>query len=122
MSSTIENRLERTTLDILNNIGKNEVSGSVKVEIFKTAFEAVMQWPLTTNKETETFIKTLTLKVNKMIRKWLKLPPGSTEKSFYLPFKLGGLNLPNLETIWKKCEISRLFNYNTVNLEKLAQL
>jgi hypothetical protein len=42
-----------------------------------------------------------------MIRKWINLPPGATEKMFYVSKAHGGLNIPNVHTIWKKNLVSK---------------
>jgi hypothetical protein len=103
-----EKRLMDKVEFILGKIDKAVVTNSIKLEIFKVAFESKLTWDLTTNTVSETYIKTTILtKVNKMIRKWLHLPPGATEKMFYLSYKLGGMNLPNVHTLWKKTLISK---------------
>ena len=93
---------------VINNIDKAKVHNSIKVEIYKVAFESKVSWDLTTNSVNETFVKeTLLPCVNKMLRKWTGVAPGGTEKMFYLPFNYGGLNLPNIHSIWMKILVSK---------------
>ncbi len=49
----------------------------------------------------------LRILTNKYIRKWAKLPPGSTDSYFYLSKKNHGLGLPDIVEIWKECQITK---------------
>ena len=42
---------------VLNNIDMAKVHNSVKIEIYKVAFESKISWDLTTNSVNETFVK-----------------------------------------------------------------
>jgi hypothetical protein len=79
-----------------------------KLKAFALAFGSYIRWPLQIYTLRKNFVlHDLRILVNKFIRKWAKLPPGSTDSYFYLSKKNHGLGLPDIVEIWKECQITK---------------
>jgi molecular chaperone GrpE (heat shock protein) len=93
---------------VLEKIDNMPLPPNFKLKAFDLAFASYIRWPLQIYTLRRNFVlNDLRILTNKFIRKWAKLPPGSTDSYFYLSKKNHGLGLPDIVQIWKECQITK---------------
>ena len=82
--------------ELLTKINNCALSNFKKAEMFNIGYASFMRWNLTIHNLPLSFIETIKIQINKLLRLWIGLPNGTTEHFFYISKKRNGLGFTDV--------------------------
>ena len=120
IKSSILTKLE----DLCERVDAAPILTKSKLQLYRNGIFPRLSWLLSVCDLPLTWIERQVEPIaTRYLKKWCHLARPANVCRFYLPFKLGGLNLPSLSTSFKKCQVSRyhqLLNSKDARVQNLA--
>ena len=120
IKSSILTKLE----DLCERVDAAPILTKSKLQLYRNGIFPRLSWLLSVCDLPLTWIERQVEPIaRRYLKKWCHLARPANVCRFYMPFKLGGLNLPSLSTLFKKCQVSRyhqLLNSKDARVQNLA--
>ena len=103
----MKNHLDGKLLSLLERVNSTPVTRNQKLLLYKAGVCPRMLWDMgISDLSTSWITRRLEATVTRYLKKWSGLSRSADPARLYLPRKNGGLNLPNITTLYKKVKVS----------------